>query len=319
MQQAVLVGLANKTCDVIEKYDAQKKKTLEEEKINKGMQSVAMCTMLLCNPQIDKIRHTELKAEIMEIRRKDGYKNIQNLYVIVIGIEKYKDRKNLKGVRMDVKRMIDLFGEHYEYKNITCINAGDKWEFTRDEVIDFIKSKCGNLNSQYSVVADFIDGIAFCFSGYGDGQKIWCSDGQSINIRQEIFKELGNSGLAMKHRGKPRIYIMDCKVSQDVQSESDAYSFKPAASTVHNQWVNEVSNEFVVWSDYKHISTDETDGSCLTRAFCKVMTEYKYDNIPLIKLAFCINKAVFEESEGKQASTCNYRLLNDVVVTPDLF
>eukprot|EP01084_Bolivina_argentea_P301857 520890_1 len=211
---------------------------------------------------------------------------MKNPFVIIIGIAKYQNNnnwKNLPSVKEDIKMMTKLFHTTlgYNTKILTdCKVVNDERYDTLDtfctaeHIQAFLEYECLRVvkDQQKTKKNTWVyDGLICIVSAHGLCDSIVASDGQLINIKQDLFDPF-NPRKAKKLKQFPKIYIFDaCRgtLPPDIVVEMELIKGKPDFKFMSNN----------IESDYRisYATTEgknapiRSDGGIFIRPFYEIM------------------------------------------------
>ena len=222
---------------------------------------------------------------------------LTNPYVIIAAIEDYSQSKpngmwkNLHGVNVDVKNMIHLWNDIYNYKTVSVAFKNTNDEEKQNNNNNNNNNNINGMNSS-ETFGDFLvdirakinvnkcnDGLIFYWSGHGVKNGIILANGKQYKISNII--EIFNGKNCVYLRNKPKILIFDCcrgyDISQtyEIKSNDDNNTLK-GPNNPRNEWINRKyhinSGLATIFSNFEDfsISDSDTHGGCLTRSICKI-------------------------------------------------
>ena len=238
------------------------------------------------NKKENKIKKQNVKEETLEsLLSSQDSQTLSNPYIIISGIEDYSQSKpkgmwpDLNGVSVDVKNMINLWYNTYNYKNISvAFNNCEKKEASHNEnqgihtnnKLDYNFTNIGNLKIENSKISmsnietynDFLvniratinfkncnDGLIFYYSGHGVKNAIILSNGVQYKIRDII--EIFNNKECIVLRNKPKIMIFDCCRGSQICETYDAKMESDDNINKSNNVLKGLNNKYNEWINHK--------------------------------------------------------------------
>lgn len=253
--------------------------------------------------------------------------------VLVLTIEKYSyEDKGLRCSRHNAARITTLFREKYGYRHVQCYNykrnkidveeCGVLWKVNGEDVFEWMRKKRKELdNAKY----DDIDGIIFYISAHGLDNYVAASDDARIKIA-EICKIFSNKNCNKKHRGKPRILIVEsCRGKKQCEhhgkesfgtmnGDKDGDKGKEGKGKV---WT-ETSDSFIFYATttgYVAIH-DHESGSRYTNIFCDEFAAKKDEGWTLSLMGNHINEKLIAKHKIQTSETYS-TLTKPVILVPN--
>ena len=228
-----------------------------------------------------------------------------NPYVIISAIENYSQSKpngmwqNLEGVKIDVKNMIHLWNDIYNYKNVSIAFKNTVDEKENNNNYNNNNNKNNNKNNNNAMnngetFEDFLvesrakinvnkcnDGLIFYYSGHGVKNHIILANGKKYKISDII--EIFNGKNCVYLRNKAKIMIFDCCRGNDISqtyeiksNDNNELNVLKGPNNPKNEWINRKyhinSGLATIFSNFEDfsISDSSTHGGCLTRSIFKI-------------------------------------------------
>eukprot|EP01084_Bolivina_argentea_P258889 436632_1 len=260
-------------------------------------------------------------------------RNIKNPYVIIIGIEIYKNKREceiLKAIPYDVQQMKNLWKDVYKFKYISCLTTDS---YPKSTIItSTILTKYLNIQVANIENDDSIDGLILIYSGHG-GRKnntdyIICGNYEPKPIKwlQDKFKNDNCANL----EGKPKLFYLDCcrgrmkvQMIKTISGQTKAPTGSDNTNTGKEVYINEIADYFVHYSTcpkYEALSdtiANKRFASYLVVAIYKVFYRaYMSKSVILSKVTMEINNVVNKMSKGQQTPSTTNRLSYEICIIP---